>query len=155
VRGFPKEKKMIIEALLPLGRERLATIGDGAPLIEAAALLRTGVDLVIVCHPDHSLAGIVTKTDVVDQISHCEGASCTCAVSTVMTREVLLCRPGDMLSTLWSQMKERGIKNVPLVDGDLKPVGIVTARDVLQVLLKDAESEESLLRDYVMGFGYR
>jgi signal-transduction protein with cAMP-binding, CBS, and nucleotidyltransferase domain len=146
---------MIVEALLPLAGERLATIADSAPLIEAAAQLRTGVDLVVVCHSDHSLAGIVTKTDVVDQISHCEGASCTCAVSTVMTRDVLLCRSGDTLSTLWSQMRERGIKNVPLVDGDLRVVGIVTARDVLQNLLKDAESEESLLRDYVMGFGYR
>ena len=31
---------------------------------------------------------------------------------------------------------------------------IVTARDILQVLLKEAETEEVLLRDYVMGFGW-
>ena len=72
-----------------------------------------------------------------------------------MTRDVLSCRADDPLSDLWSQMKQRGIKNVPLVDEELKPVGIVTARDVLQILLGDAESEEALLRDYVMGFGYR
>jgi CBS domain-containing protein len=146
---------MFVRTLLPLAREHLVTIADDTPLIEAAALLRSGVDLVVVCRSDRSLAGVVTKTDVVKQISHCKGESCTCAVSTVMTRDVLACRPDDPLSTLWATMKERGIKNVPLVSGGLKPEGVVTARDVLQVLLKDAESEEVLLRDYVMGFGYR
>jgi CBS domain-containing protein len=72
-----------------------------------------------------------------------------------MSRDVLLCRPGDSLLELWTKMKARGFKNVPLVDRDSRPLGIVTARDALQVLLTEAESEEVVLRDYVMGFGYR
>ena len=145
---------MFIESLLPLPSERLVVIAETAPLIQAAAVLRTGIDLVAICRTDTSLAGIVTKTNVVEQISHCQGASCTCAVSTVMTRDVLLCHSDDPLSELWLRMKERGIKNVPLVDADLRPIAIVTARDILQVLLKEAETEEVLLRDYVMGFGW-
>jgi CBS domain-containing protein len=72
-----------------------------------------------------------------------------------MSRDLLVCRPGDSLIELWARMKERGFKNVPLVDRDSRPLGIVTARDALQILLAEAENEESLLRDYVMGFGYR
>jgi CBS domain-containing protein len=72
-----------------------------------------------------------------------------------MTRDIFFCRLGESLPDLWSAMRGRGIKNVPLVDEAMKPVGVVTAPDVLQALLKDAESEEVLLRDYVMGFGYR
>jgi hypothetical protein len=34
-------------------------------------------------------------------------------------------------------------------------VSVLHARDVLQVLLDDWEDEESMLRDYVMGIGYR
>ena len=30
-------------------------------------------------------------------------------------------------------------------------MGVLNARDALQVLLEEAENEESLLRDYVMG----
>jgi arabinose-5-phosphate isomerase len=52
-------------------------------------------------------------------------------------------------------MKARSIQNVPLVDAHETPLGIVTARDVLQVLLEEAETEEVLLRDYVMGVGWR
>ena len=33
-------------------------------------------------------------------------------------------------------------------------MGVLHARDILQVLLKESEDEESMLRDYVMGIGY-
>ncbi|HEY5380394.1 MAG TPA: CBS domain-containing protein [Pseudolabrys sp.] len=52
-------------------------------------------------------------------------------------------------------MKERGLKNVPVVDEDSRPIGLLHARDILQVLLNESEDEETLLRDYVMGIGYR
>jgi CBS domain-containing protein len=146
---------MFVDTLLRAAREHLVTIAEDAPLIEAAGLLHSGTDLAIVCRADGAVVGVVTKTDVVDQISHCQGASCTCALSTVMSRDVLLCRPGESLLELWEKMKARGLKNVPLVDQDSQPLGVVTARDALQVLLAEAESEEILLRDYVMGFGYR
>ena len=72
-----------------------------------------------------------------------------------MSRDVLACHPGDLLQDIWSRMKERGVKNVPITDLDGRPVGVLNARDALQVLLQEAEDEESLLRDYVMGIGYR
>jgi CBS domain-containing protein len=150
-----REVEMFVDLLLSAAREHLVTIPEDAPLIKAAGLLHTGTDLAVVCRADGTVAGVVTKTDVVDQISHCQGASCTCALSTVMSRDLLVCRPGDSLIELWARMKERGFKNVPLVDPDSRPLGIVTARDALQILLAEAENEESLLRDYVMGFGYR
>jgi CBS domain-containing protein len=146
---------MFVDALLPAAREHLVTIAEDAPLIETAGLLHGGTDLAVVCRADGTLAGVVTKTDVVDQISHCQGASCTCALSTVMSRDILLCRLGDSLPELWARMKARGFKNVPFVDRDSRPVGVITARDALQILLVEAENEEILLRDYVMGFGYR
>ena len=146
---------MFVDALLPTAHERLVTVAEDAPLIEAAGLLHSGTDLAVVCHADGTVAGVVSKTDVVNQISHCQGASCTCALSTVMSRDILLCRPGDSLLELWTQMKARGFKNVPLVDRELRPLGVVTARDALQILLTESANEEVVLRDYVMGFGYR
>jgi signal-transduction protein with cAMP-binding, CBS, and nucleotidyltransferase domain len=150
----PGDKAMLVESLLPAARERLVTIADEAPLIQAAELLRTGTDLVVVCGSAGLLAGVITKTDVVSQISHCQGASCITATSLVMTRDVVVCRPGDWLHEVWSKMKERGLKNVPITDQDSRPMGLLNARDALQGLLQEVENEESLLRDYVMGFGY-
>lgn len=146
---------MFVDRLLEPAQQHLAKVGDTAPLLEAARLLRPGFDLVVICGSDGGMNGIVSKTDVVAQMSHCRGESCVCAVATVMTRDVLACRMGEQLESLWSQMRKLGFKNVPLVDSTNRPIGIITARDVLQVLLREAENEELLLRDYVMGFGYR
>lgn len=146
---------MFVEKLLPTAREKLVTITDDAPLIEAAKLLSAGTDLVVVCGAKGSVAGVITKTDIVRQISECQGNSCVTAASLVMTRDVVLCRSGDGLHEVWSKMKERGVKNVPIIDDDDRPVGVVNARDALQLLLQEAEDEDSMLRDYVMGVGYR
>ena len=145
---------MLVKNLLPAARERLVTIVDDAPLIQAAKLLRTGTDLVVVCGSAGLLVGVITKTDVVSQISHCQGASCITAASLVMTRDVVVCQPGDWLREVWSTMKERGLKNIPITDQDSRPVGVLNARDALQVLLEEVENEESLLRDHVMCVGY-
>jgi hypothetical protein len=52
-------------------------------------------------------------------------------------------------------MKVRQLKNIPVTAEDLKPIGVLNDGDALQALLKEEEDEESLLRDYVMGLGYR
>ena len=88
---------MFVERLLPAAREKLVTIADGAPLTEAAKFLHTGTDLVIVCSSAGLVDGVITKTDVVGQMSRCQGASCIMAASLVMTRDVVVCRPGDLL----------------------------------------------------------
>ncbi len=145
---------MFVERLLTPARERLVTIADDAPMIEAAKLLRAGNDLVVVCDSAGLLAGVITKTDVVGQISRCQGASCMTAASLVMTRNILVCRAGDWLRDVWKRMKERSLKNIPVVDQDSRPLGVLNARDALQVLLEEVQDEEALLRDYVMNVGY-
>jgi CBS domain-containing protein len=132
-------------------REKLVTIADDAPLMEAANLLHQGTDLVIVCDSAGLVAGVITKTDVVGQMSRCQGASCTMAASLAMTRDVVVCRPDEQLQEVWKRMKERKLKNIPVLDKDSRPVGVLHARDILQVLFEESKDEEAVLRDYVMG----
>jgi CBS domain-containing protein len=51
-------------------------------------------------------------------------------------------------------MKKRKLKIIPVLDEELRPVGVLHARDILQVLLGESVDEESMLRDYVMSIGY-
>lgn len=146
---------MLVERILPAARERLITIGDDAPLIDAAELLRDlDADLLVVRCSDGLLTGVITKTDVVRQISHCRGAACTAAASAVMTRTVIYCRPGDPLHDVWVIMKDRRLKNIPILDQGSRPIGVLNARDALEALLEEVEYEEVLLREYVMCVGY-
>lgn len=145
---------MYVKRLLQAAREKLVVIADDAPLMQAANLLHKGTDLVIVCDSAGLVAGVVTKTDVVGQMSKCQAASCTMAASLTMTRDVVTCRPDELLQDVWKRMKERKLKNIPVVDKDSLPVGVLRARDILQVLLEESTDEEAMLRDYVMGIGY-
>lgn len=146
---------MFVEAMLEAAHAELVTIPEGATLIESAKLLSSGTDIVVVCDDQGSLQGVITKTDVVKQISICEGATCMCPVAAVMTRDAVVCRGTDAVAALSTSMKERGLKNIPAVDGQNRPVGVITARAVLGALLSDAEFEEARLIDYVKGVGYR
>ncbi len=147
---------MLIEQMLPGARERLAAIGAGVSVKDAADLMsRPRIDLLVVCGPRSAMAGALTKTDIVGQIRHCGGGGCIARVDTIMTRGVVSCRAGDLLQDLWSVMKGRGLQRIPVVASDGTPIGIVYARDALQDLLGEVENDEALLRDYVMDVGYQ
>ncbi len=144
-----------VDRILPAGRKRLITIRDEAPLMDAAKLLREpDADLVVVCNADERMVGVISKTDVVRQISQWRESEYATAASTVMTRTVVSFRPDDSLHDVWTTMKHRRLKNVPILDQDSRPIGVVNARDVLEALLEEVEHEEMLLRDYVMSIGH-
>jgi CBS domain-containing protein len=155
LRETEKGLAMLVENMLPLAREKLVTLREDAPLIEAAKLLaHKEANLVVICRASRRLVGVVAKTDVVRLISGCRGASCKNSVASAMTRKVVTCRSADFLTDVWSRMKAHGLKHIPIVDSRLRPIGLAIARDVLGLLKEEVEQEEQLLRDYVMCVGF-
>jgi len=146
---------MRVERVLPIAIQRLITIRDDALVTDAAKLLSsTHKSLVVVCNSDEVMVGVISKTDVVRQMAHCQGVSCTMSVAAVMTRDVTYCHPNDVLQDVLSIMKERGFVHIPIVDQDSRPSGVLNVRDALQVLLGEVVYDGSFLRDYIMGIGY-
>jgi CBS domain-containing protein len=146
---------MLVERLLPVAHERLITIKEDAAVIEAAGHLSAPhTYLLVVCDRAGKAVGVMSKLDVVKHISRCSGLACTIAVSGVMTRNVISCRPNDWLRDVWGVMKDRYLHCIPVLGVDTKPLGTLYARDVLQALLTEVEDEEVLLRDYVMSVGF-
>ena len=72
-----------------------------------------------------------------------------------MTRNVTCCHPGDTLEDVLSVMNKRGLVRIPIIDDNSRPSGVIDARDALRALMAQANYNETLLRDYVMGVGYR
>jgi CBS domain-containing protein len=146
---------MRVERILPAASRRLVIVGDDAPLTEAAKLLlEADADLLAVCDADQRMVGVISKTDVVRQIGRSPDSERETAVAAVMTRTIVSCRPGDPLHDVWTTMKDRKLKNVPVLDQSSRPIGVLNARDLLEALLEEAEHEEVLLRDYVMSIGH-
>ena len=145
----------LITTMLPIARKRLVTLDAVAPVIEAAKLLSApNTNLVIACDSDGLMVGVLTKADIVKQISYCTGCSCVTAIADIMTRDIIKCSPDDQLQDIWVVMKNKALRQIPVSDNQSRPIGLLYASDALQVLLEEVEYEEDLLRDYVMGIGY-
>jgi len=67
----------------------------------------------------------------------------------------MVCGCGDTLLELWGRMLKRALKNVPNVTNTFGPLGWSTPGTCSKHSLRSATNEESLMRDYVMGVGYR
>ena len=147
---------MNVTDILSAAHGHLVTISNGAQLVQAASLLGGGrVDLVVVCDDAGKMVGVVTRTDIVSRISVCSGHACLASVASVMSRDVTYCRPADTLEIVWDRRKEQRRVHIPIVDQDEHPLGMLRARDGRQALRTGSKNEEGLLRDYVMGIGYR
>lgn len=145
-----------VDRLLPEIRRRLLVIGDDRQLTEAAALLSDDARLMaIVCDADGVMVGVVTRTDIVRQIRHCDGFACTTLCAQAMTTTVTSCAPDEMLQDVWATMKQNRLLCIPVVDDQRRPLGLLFASDALESLLSEVEYEEELLKDYVMCVGYR
>jgi len=146
---------MFVNDIPEAARARLVLIAEDAELIDAAKFLTSGTDIIVVHDHKGVVQGVVTKTDVVRQMSICQGAACHCVVSTVMTRDIVVCHGCEILQDVSQKMKARHLKNIVVVDETNRPVGLLSARSILRVLLGDAQHEEEQLIDYVSGVGYR
>lgn len=146
----------LVSSIDALARSRLVTIGADALLVDVAKLLSdTHISLVVVCASDGSMVGVITKTNIVQEFGHCGESACTTAAAGVMTRDVTYCRPTHSLLDVLSMMEKSGFVHIPVVDENSKPSGVVNTGDALRALMADEKYEASLLRDYVMGIGYR
>jgi CBS domain-containing protein len=137
-------------------RSRLVTASVDALLVDVAKLLSdTQISLVVVCDSGGAMVGVITKSDIVQRVGHRRGRIRTATAADMMTRDVTYCRPTDCLPDVLSMMQKCGFVHIPVVDESSKPLGVINARDALRALFADEAYETSLLRDYVMGVGYR
>lgn len=146
----------LVSNICDVARSRLVSINVEMLLLDVAKTLSdTQISLVAVCDLSGTMAGIITKTNIVRWIGRCQGDSCSVTAGEVMTSNVVYCRPSDSLPELLSMMQNCGFVHLPILDENHKPLGVINARDALRALFADEKYEESLLRDYVMGIGYR
>jgi CBS domain-containing protein len=113
------------------------------------------VGLVAGCANGGSMAGVVTKTDIVRQIARGRESASAVNLAQMMTKEVVDCLPDGNLVQGLSKMKHRGLTQIPVIDSSLRPIGVVNARDALRAMLGEVNAAGTLLRHYVMGLGSR
>ena len=149
-------RSILVNRIDALARSRLVTVGADTLLVDVANLLSdTRVSLVIVCDPVGVMVGVITKTNIVQQIARSCASIGAAVAGEIMTREVTSCHPTDSLLDVMAKMEKLGLTHIPVVGDDFKPSGVVNAGDALRAMVVDQKYDAALLRDYVMGIGYR
>jgi CBS domain-containing protein len=144
-----------IDALLSVITARLATIPRDAPFRDAARLFGAGAfRMLVVCENDGRAVGIVTRTDALRHVAEHQNPLAA-KLADVMIGTFTSAQPSDDLLATWHGMAEARFNHLPVLDDGGKPMGTLTADDALKALLEAEEYEETLLRDYIAGLGYR
>ena len=147
---------LFVRHVLEDARRRLAVLNPGASVADAArALADRNVPLAIVCDGAGLAVGVISKIDVIERVVHAGNGALDTSAEQIMTAAVFTCRENETLQSVWEAMSTRGLRSAPVLDDCLRPLGVLHARDVVRALLEEVNSEEVLLRDYVLGVGYR
>ena len=150
------EAPALVSSIEAVARSRLLTVSAQSLLVEVAALLSSAqISVVVVCDAAGAPMGVITETVLVRRLGLGHADFFTTHAADVMTREITVCKPDDVLSDVLAMMHRRGLIHVLLVDADNKALGVLNARDGLRALLAVGNHEEELLRNYVMGIGYQ
>lgn len=110
------------------------TVTTGASVAEAAQAMReSDVGCVFVEH-DGKLVGIFTERDFLNRVAAPHKSLESVRVGEVMTSEPDVLRAIDEIAWAIHKMAVGGFRNVPVVDGEHRPVGVVSAHDVIDFL---------------------
>jgi len=124
-----------------IAKQKILTATAEITVVDAARLMKKkSVGAVMVVKDNGRLAGIFTERDAVFRVLAEGRDPKTTRLSDVMTPQPQTITPEKPFGHALLMMYESGFRHVPVVE-DGKPVGMVSARDVLGPELQEFESE--------------
>jgi CBS domain-containing protein len=123
-------------------QQEIVAVGPDATVIEAVRLMKERrIGALMVVQADR-LVGILSERDVVFRVVAEERNTQTTRVADVMTANPETILPDKPFAHALHIMYEGGFRHVPVVDANGRAVGMVSARDALE--LEEHEFEEAL-----------
>lgn len=140
---------MIVDAILRAKGAKVEIARPDWTVLQAVRkLTEQGVGALVVSADDRTIDGIISERDVMRQITGGGPAILDKKVEDVMVRDVITCTRSATVTHLMTEMTERRIRHLPVVeDGVL--VGIVSIGDVVKRRIAETEHEAEALRQYI------
>lgn len=123
-----------------LAKRKLITADPGDSVAEAVRrMVKHDVGTVVVVF-DNKLQGIFSERDVVKRVLAAGRDPKTTTLSEVQTSGPYTVTERSQIRDCALLIKEHGIRHVPVVDENGKPVGMISSRDFLQYIVDELES---------------
>ena len=121
-----------VSRLSPTPPREIAADCTVAEAIEVLRRERVGCLLVV---RDGKLAGIFTERDLLTRVL-APGKPFTAKVGDVMTADPVTVQPKDPIRVAVKRMQSGGYRHLPVVDGESRPVGILSVKRVVHYLVE-------------------
>jgi CBS domain-containing protein len=139
---------MTVRAILDTKGHHIVSVEPGARLSAAIKILaERRIGAVLVMTGQH-MEGILSERDIVRVLGERGASVLDEPVHAVMTRKVISCRPADTVAALMEMMTSGKFRHLPVVEGD-EVVGLISIGDIVKWRVKEFESEQEALRDYI------
>src|SRR5450631_3517745 len=142
------ETTMTVRAILDSKGHHIESIESEARLSAAIRILserRIGAVLVM---QKGTIEGILSERDIVRVLGERGASVLDEPVSATMTRKVVSCRPSDTVSGIMEMMTLGKFRHLPVVE-DGKVVGLISIGDIVKWRVREYETEQEALRDYI------
>lgn len=130
---------------------QVLSIGPDATVLDAALLMNEHKIGALVVIDQGRVAGIVTERDVLRRVVAERHDPADVKVSTVMTREVMCCRPDTEVQEAKQVCMAKRIRHLPVVEDDKQLVGMISIGDLNAWNLSSQQSTIAYLHEYLYG----
>jgi CBS domain-containing protein len=143
-----REATMTVRAILDTKGHDILSVEPDAKLSAAVKILsERRIGAVLVMNGGH-MEGILSERDIVRVLGERGAAVLDEPVSAVMTRKVVSCREKDTVSSIMERMTTGKFRHLPVVEDD-KVVGLISIGDIVKWRVKEFESEQEALQNYI------
>ena len=139
---------MTVRAILDTKGHQISDIEPGAKLSAAIKLLAERKIGAVLVMNDERLEGILSERDIVRVLGERGAKVLDEPVSAVMTRKVVSCRQADTVSGIMEMMTIGKFRHLPVVE-EGKVVGLISIGDIVKWRVREYETEQEALRDYI------
>ncbi|KSW12705.1 histidine kinase [Pyrodictium occultum] len=115
--------------------EQPVTVGLNTSIRDVAQLMRKNrIGSVLVVDEEGKLRGIVTERDIVFACSEGWDPN-TKQAWEIMTEDPIAVKPDEDIVDVIKKMRDANVRHLPVVDDEGKPIGIISARDIMDTIL--------------------
>ncbi|MDA1327296.1 MAG: CBS domain-containing protein [Proteobacteria bacterium] len=142
---------MLVETILATKGSEVATAEPVETVSQAVTRMEgNGIGALVIVDKAGAPVGILSERDIARGVSRYGAGLPDTPIASLMTRNLVTCRPEDSAADIMPIMTDRRIRHVPVLrEGRL--AGIVSIGDVVKVRLGEIEQEADQLRAYITG----
>jgi len=141
-----------VRHVLSVKGDQVHTISETSSVLEAAKKMHDlKIGCLVVVSDGSAPTGMITERDFLRIIATAINDLSNVTVGEEMTKSVIVCGIDDQIDAVRSIMKNRYVRQLPVVADDGQLLGIVSLGDVSAHLIGEEATEIKYLHDYIHG----